>query len=177
MAEVEGILGLYEGYALGLQYRWRPHWLTALSDGRAALMIDYRFGQYPGMDWYGNNVVVRQPLLGAEWAWAPPRDGFQLTPFTYLAAGVREETVETTLPGARFPNDRAVRAVVQGGVGLRCYWGALPSGERTARYGVSVVYDVWQPLGEATVSNGTEVGVYQQRNGAAGLRLAATVAW
>lgn len=177
LAEIEGILGLYEGYALGLQYRWRPHWLDELSDGRAAMMVDYRFGQYPGVDWYGNNVVVRQPLIGIDLAWSAPRAGFQLMPFAYFAAGVREESVEITLPGARFPKDDAVRAVIQGGVGLRCYWGPLPAGERTARYGLSVVYDMWQPLGTATVSNGFETGTYQERNGAAGLRLAATVAW
>lgn len=177
MAEIEGILGLYEGYALGLQYRWRPQWLDEISGGRAAMVLDYRFGQYPGVEWYGNNVVVRQPLLGIDVAWAPPRGGFQLTPFAYLAAGVREESVEVTLPDARFPEDDAIRAVIQGGVGLRCYWGTLPLGERTARYGVSVVYDVWQPLGVATVDNGIETGTYQERNGAAGLRLASTVAW
>lgn len=177
VAEIEGILGLYEGYALGLQYRWRPHWLDDLSGGRAAMMLDYRFGQYPGMDWYGNLVVVRQPLVGIDLSWAPPRAGFQLVPFIYAGAGVRQEQVEITLPGARFPKDDAVRAVVQGGVGLRCYWGALPSSERTARYGVSLVYDVWQPFGDATVSNGFETGTYQEAGGAAGLRLAATVAW
>jgi len=177
VAEIEGILGLYEGYSLGLQYRWRPHWLDQLSGGRAAMMVDYRFGQYPGVEWYGNNVVVRQPLLGIDLAWAPPRGGFQLSPFVYLAAGVREETVEITLPGARFPEDNAVRAVIQTGVGLRCYWGTLPIGDRTARYGLSVVYDVWQPLGDATVNNGVETGTYQERHGAAGFRLASTVAW
>jgi hypothetical protein len=177
VAEIEGILGFYEGYALGLQYRWRPQWLADLSGGRAATMLDYRFGKYPGMDWYGNNVVVRQPLVGIDVGWSAPRAGFQLTPFAYVAAGVREESVEVTLPGARYPTDRAVRAVVQGGVGLRCAWGPLPTGERTARYGVSVVYDVWQPFGEAEVSNGIETGTYQQRNSAAGVRLAATVAW
>ncbi len=177
LAEVEGILGLYEGYALGLQYRWRPDWLDDVSGHRAALMIDYRFGQYPGVDWYGNNVVVRQPLVGVDLAWAAPRDGFQLTPFVYLGAGIREERVEITMPGSRFPADRAVRTVVQGGVGLRCQWGSLPRDERTARYGFSLVYDVWQPLGDASVSNGIEVGYYQERNAAAGLRMAATVAW
>jgi hypothetical protein len=177
VAEIEGILGLYEGYALGLQYRWRPHWLDDLSGGRAAMMLDYRFGQYPGVDWYGNNVVVRQPLIGIDLAWAAPRAGFQLLPFIYAGAGVRQEEVETTLPGARFPKDDAVRAVLQGGIGLRCCWGALPAGERTARYGVSLVYDVWQPLGDATVSNGFETGTYQESGSAAGLRLAAMVAW
>lgn len=177
VAEIEGILGLYDGYALGLQYRWRPHWLDDLTGGRAAMMLDYRFGQYPGADWYGNMVVVRQPLLGIDVGWSAPRGGFQVVPFVYAAAGVRQEQVEVTLPGARFPKDEAVRAVVQGGVGLRCYWGEPPSGERTARYGVSLVYDVWQPFGEATVSNGVETGTYQEAGGAAGLRLAATVAW
>jgi hypothetical protein len=36
---------------------------------------------------------------------------------------------------------------------------------------------MWQPIGTATVSNGFETGTYQERNGAAGLRMAATVAW
>jgi hypothetical protein len=146
VAEIEGVLGLYAGYALGVQYRWRPSWLEHLSGQRAAVILDYRFGQYPGMDWNGNNVVVRQPLVGVDLAWAKPRDGFQLMPFAYLGAGVREERVESTVAGARFPDDRAVRAVVQGGIGLRCYWGDLPRGDRTARYGVSLVYDLWQPL-------------------------------
>ena len=177
LAEVEGILGLYEGYALGLQYRWRTDWLNDVSGHRAAFMIDYRFGQYPGVDWYGNNVVVRQPLIGIDLAWVAPRDGFQLTPFIYIGGGIREERVEITMPGSRFPTARAVRAVIQGGVGLRCQWGSLPRDERTARYGFSFVYDVWQPLSDASVSNGTEIGYYQERNAAAGLRMAATVAW
>jgi hypothetical protein len=177
IAEVEGILGLYEGYAIGIQYRWRPTWLDEMADGHASLMIDYRFGQYPGVNWSGNNVVVRQPLFGIDVAALAPRDGFMLTPFAYVGAGVREERVEITSNRARFPEDSAVRGVAQGGIGLRCHWGKLPDGERTARYGVSLVYDVWLPFSEATVSNGRETGVYQQSNDSTGLRLAATVSW
>jgi len=177
IAEVEGILGLYEGYAIGLQYRWRPTWLDELAQSHAALIIDYRFGQYPGVNWRGNNVVVRQPLLGIDVSALAPRDGFMLTPFAYLGCGVREERVELTSSTARFPTDSAIRGVVQGGVGLRCHWGALPHGERTARYGVSLVYDIWKPFNDAVVSNGVETGIYQEANASAGLRLAATVAW
>jgi hypothetical protein len=177
IAEVEGILGLYEGYAIGLQYRWRPNWLDQLTDRHASLMIDYRFGQYPGVNWAGNNIVVRQPLIGVDLAALAPRDGFMLTPFAYLGCGVREERVEKTSSNSRFPTDGAIRGVVQGGVGLRCHWGALPHGERTARYGVSLVYDWWKPFNEAVVSNGYETGIYQEANASAGLRLAATVLW
>ena len=74
IAEVEGIIGLYEGYSIGLQYRWRPTWLDEMTHSHAALMIDYRFGQYPGVNWSGNNVVVRQPLLGVDVSAFPPSD-------------------------------------------------------------------------------------------------------
>jgi hypothetical protein len=177
ISDVEGILGLYEGYALGLQYRWRPTWLDELSHQRASLMLDYRFGQYPGVNWRGNNILFRQPVIGFDAVLFPMREGFYLTPFTYAAVGIREEKVELTHTKARFPNDSAVRGVVQAGIGLRCFWGKLPGGQRTARYGVSLVYDYWMPWNDAVVSNGKETGIYQEANTAAGIRLATTVAW
>jgi hypothetical protein len=60
---------------------------------------------------------------------------------------------------------------------VRMYWGRLPGGEVTARYGISLVYDHWQPFSEATAVNGTDHETYQRPGGGFGIRLAATVAW
>jgi hypothetical protein len=177
ISDIEGVLGLYDGYALGLQYRWRPAWLDEFSNQRMSLMLDYRFGQYPGVDWRGNNILFRQPVVGLDASLFPVQEGLYITPFAYSAVGVREEKVELTYAKARFPSDSAVRGVVQAGVGLRCFWGKLPGGQRTTRYGISLVYDWWLPWNDAVVSNGQETGIYQEANAAAGIRLATTVAW
>ncbi len=177
ITEMEGLIGLYQGYSLGLQCRWQPQWVRDSVGSQVSLLFDYRFGQYPSTEWNDDMVVVRQPLIGVDLALTPPRDGFQVTPFVYLGVGVREERIRTDGSEPRFEPQRAVRGVAQGGAGVRVYWGKLPGGEVTARYGISLVYDRWQPFSEATAVNGTDRETYQRPGGGFGIRLAATVAW
>jgi hypothetical protein len=174
---LEGVIGLYQGYSLGLQCRWQPEWVRDTVGPLVSLLFDYRFGQYAGPEWNDDMVVVRQPLLGVDVAWSEPRDGLQATPFAYLGAGLREERIRSSGPNPRFEQQRAVRGVVQGGVGVRLYWGQLPRGDVTARYGVSLVYDRWQPFSGATAVNGADHDQYQRPGGGFGMRLAAMVAW
>ena len=175
--EMEGIIGLYQGYSLGVQYRWQPTWMRGDGPLQTSLLFDYRFGQYPGPDWNDNVVIVRQPVLGVDLSWGRPHDGFQCTPFTYVAVGIREERVRASGDFPRFPDQSATRGVVQGGLGARLYWGRLPQGETTARYGISVLYEAWKPFSDARAVAGSDSDTYQRASGGLGLRLAATVAW
>jgi hypothetical protein len=179
VASLEGVFALYQGYALGMQYRWQPEWLGDLADRQLSCIADYRFGRLPGPDLaVDNQVVMRQGLLGLDWE--PLRLGdaaFSLAPFVQAGAGVREERIKVTgaLPG--FPEQGAQRGVVQGSLGVRCL---VASGlDHLPAYGFSLVYDLWQPLGGATASNpatGAHAS-YQHGGGAMGLRFSAQVAW
>ncbi len=182
ISEMEGIFGIYQGYALGFQYRWQPEWLrdVDLFGERLTLLADYRFGRYPGPEWNHNAVVTRQPLLGIDCELGARHDEFQCIPFVYAAAGVREERVRVDGSRARFPNQSAIRAVLQGGGGLRFTWGTrIPTSPDEARYGISFVYDYWLPLGTATATNPAtgDQDTYMKPTGSLGTRLTAAVAW
>lgn len=179
VASLEGVFALYQGYALGMQYRWQPEWLDELSAGRLSCIADYRFGRFPSPELaVGNQTVMRQGLLGLDWE--PLRLGdadFSVAPFIQAGAGLREERIKATSAGAGFPEQGAQRTVVQGSIGVRCLFA---SGiDRLPSYGFSLVYDVWQPLGDATARDPAsgDQATYQRGGGALGLRFSAQVAW
>jgi hypothetical protein len=176
---VEGIVGFYQGYSYGFQYRWHAAWLNELVDDRLAFLVDYRFGQHPQQNWRHNGLVVRQPLVGVDWSLADAQDGFQIVPFIYGGVGIREEKVVVNGPRPRFPNQKNITGVAQGGVGLRVFFGDRPTRSDPARYGLSLVYDGWLPFKRATAENafGTDEDTYQKPGHGFGVRLAAQVMW
>lgn len=176
---VEGLVGFYQGYAYGLQYRWHTEWLDSVSDKKASMILDYRCGQHPQQNWRGNSMIVRQPLVGVDWSLADLKEGFSCVPFVYAAVGVREERVVVSGLNPRFPKQGSVSGVAQGGIGLRMFFGGQPTPSNPARYGLSVVYDGWLPFhqAEAVSANGRDVAMYQKPGAGFGLRLAASVLW
>jgi hypothetical protein len=179
VASLEGVFALYQGYALGMQYRWQPAWLGELSDHQLACIADYRFGRFPGQEYMQDNqMVMRQGLLGLDWE--PLRVGgstFSVAPFAQAGAGLREERITITGNAPYYPAQATQRTVLQGSIGLRCQFAT--GSERLPAYGFSLVYDAWQPLGDATATDpvtGDHL-VYQQAGGALGLRFNAMVAW
>lgn len=179
VATLEGLFALYQGYALGVQYRWQPRWLAGLADGRLSCIADYRFGRYPGPVLDGSNqVVMRQGIAGLDWE--PLRsEGSHVTlaAFTQAGAGLRDERVRAADADPRFPDQGAQRGVVQGTVGLRCLFAG--GRQQVPAYGLSLVYDAWQPIGHATAENhGTgDHAEYLRGGGALGVRFNARVAW
>ena len=177
LAEVEGGLGLYAGYALGWQYRWRPGALGRALGGRCSALIDYRYGRERPVGWDDCHLVARQGLLGAELAAAPPRDGFQLVPFVYAAGGVRQEAVSVVGDNPRWGEQDALAPVVQAGVGLRIAAGRLPRpGSEAPRYAVAITYDGWLPLRDAGLAEDADER-YLQPGLALGTRVSALVLW
>lgn len=176
---MEGIVGFYQGYSYGFQYRWHTAWLDRIGGERLALIADYRFGQHPQQNWRNNAIVVRQPLLGIDWALADNRDGFECVPFLYAGVGVREERVVASGVRPRFPYQKDITGVAQGGVGLRLFFGDRPSTADPARYGLSLVYDWYLPFqrAEAVNADGTDSADFQLPGGGFGVRLAASVLW
>jgi hypothetical protein len=179
VSTVEGLVGMYEGAALGMQYRWHTAWLDTLTRKHASLLADYRFGEHNHGRWSSNAVVVRQPTVGVDMAMLDNGDGFSAVPFCYVAAGLREESVVANGRTPRFPNQKSLTGVIQGGVGIRLYAGAHPTAACPVRYGVSMVYDGWLPFRSATASNaaGTDHDHYLQPGCGLGGRLAAVVLW
>jgi len=177
LAEVEGGLGLYAGYALGWQYRWRPGLIGRLIGGRCAALVDYRYGRVAPAGWEDNHLVARQGLVGIEVAAAPPRDGFQLVPFVYVAGGVRQEAVTAVGDRPRYGDQDAVAPVVQGGLGLRIAAGRLPrAGGEAPRYALSFTYDGWLPLRDAGLIEDPDER-YLLPALALGARISALVRW
>ncbi len=176
---MEGIVGFYQGYAYGFQYRWHADWLDGISNDRLAFIVDYRCGQHPQQDWKDNAIVVRQPLLGIDWSLADSSDGFECVPFLYAGVGIREERVVTNGAHPRYPYQKATTGVAQGGAGLRLFFGDRPSPSDPARYGLSLVYDWWLPFhaAEATNAAGGDPDKYQLPGSGFGFRLAASVLW
>jgi hypothetical protein len=151
-AEVEGGIGLYAGYALGWQYRWRPGILVRALGGRCSALVDYRYGRERPDGWDDTHLVARQGLVGLELAAAAPRGGVQAIPFLYLGGGIRQEFVSIVGDRPRFGEQDAVAPVVQGGVGMRFAAGELPRpGREAPRYALAVTYDGWLPLREAAL--------------------------
>jgi len=178
MAEVEGLLSVYQGYSLGVQYRWQPEWVTDLGGKQLAVVADYRFGRYPGDGWYHNTVVTRQPLVGLDYRFIESGPGMSVSPFVTGCVGVREERVSSDGPDPTFADDEAISPVLQGSVGIRVAFAPSTLKKNAPSYGFSLVYDHWIPIGGATVNNSAgEVGEYMQANGSLGLRLNARVAW
>jgi hypothetical protein len=179
VASLEGVVAIYQGYALGMQYRWQPGWLGELSQRQLSCFADYRFGRFPGSaSMLDNSLVMRQGLLGVDWE--PLRLGgptMSFAPFIQGGAGMREERIKVTGERAYYPEQGAQRTVVQGSVGLRCQFSTgsvlLPA------YGFSLVYDAWLPLDDATAKDpmGGDPLHYQQSGSAFGLRFNAMVAW
>lgn len=177
LAEVEGGLGLYAGYALGWQYRWRPGVLGRALGGRCSVLVDYRYGREQPDGWEDCHLVARQGLLGAELAAAPPRDGFQLVPFIYAGGGVRQEAVTVVGDLPRWREQDALAPVVQAGIGLRVAAGRLPrAGHEAPRYAVAFTYDGWLPLRDATLEE-DPTERYLRPALALGARISALVLW
>ncbi len=178
MAEVEGLLSVYQGYSLGVQYRWQPEWVTDLGGRQLALVADYRFGRYPGDGWYHNTVVTRQPLVGLDYRFFESGPGLSLSPFVTGCVGVREERVVADGANPTFGDDQAISPVVQGSVGIRVAFAPSTLKKNGPSYGFSLVYDHWLPLTGAEVTNDAgDVGEYMEANGSLGVRLNARVAW
>lgn len=177
-ATLEGLFALYQGYALGLQYRWQPEWLAGLAESLSTY-VDYRFGRYPGLDWPGtDSVLMRQGLAGVDWELV--RLGGQqvsVAPFVQGGAGIRDEQVTSAGNDPHFAGQGALRAVVQGTFGLRMMFGLGTT--RLPAYGLSIVYDTWLPLdGAEAVDETTGQSVaYQQSGSALGLRFNARITW
>lgn len=176
---MEGIVGFYQGYSYGFQYRWHTAWLDQLTSDHLALIADYRFGQHPQQSWRDNGIVVRQPLLGLDWSFGEPQDGFQVIPFIYGGVGIREERVVINGLRPRFPMQKNITGVAQAGLGLRIFFGDKPTRTNPARYGLSMVYDGWLPFHRAEAENatGTDQARYQMSGHGFGLRLAAMAMW
>lgn len=179
VASLEGVFALYQGYALGMQYRWQPGWLRDLSDRQLSCFADYRFGRFPGSTtMLDNSLVMRQGLLGVDWE--PLRMGgprMSVAPFLQAGAGLREERITVIGDQASYPEQGAQRTVLQGSLGLRCQFAT--GADLLPAYGFSLVYDAWQPLGDAVATDATGGATlhYQQGGGAFGLRFNAVVAW
>lgn len=178
-ATLEGVFALYQGYALGMQYRWQPDWLATATARHASTFVDYRFGRYPGPGWDGTDLVVmRQGIAGVDWeALRLGDDDVSLAPFLQAGGGLRQERVQSAGDGSRFPDQAALRAVAQGTIGLRLMFAV--GAEHLPAYGLSLVYDAWQPLGSATAVNDAtgDRGTYLQGGGALGVRFNARIAW
>jgi hypothetical protein len=178
---VDGMFGVFQGYSLGVQFRWRPEWLAELEPaGRLNLLFDYRFGRYPGQDWYADTVITRQPTLGIDCAaWKPAAEGFDCVPFAYVALGARQEAVTPQFDDARFPEQSAWRGVTTAGIGLRLQFPRWDNDPMTPQYGLSLGYDWWLPWSTATAENPVngDQDTYQQAGGALALRLGAAIAW
>lgn len=179
VASLEGVFALYQGYALGMQYRWQPEWLAGLSSHQLSCIADYRFGRFPGQAYMPDNqMVMRQGLLGLDWE--PLRLGgptMSVAPFVQAGAGIREERITVIGDLPLYAEQGAQRTVLQGSVGLRCQFAT--ASELLPAYGFSIVYDAWRPLNDATATDPQtgEQLVYQQGGGALGLRFNAMVAW
>lgn len=179
VASLEGVFALYQGYALGMQYRWQPGWIGALSERQLSCIADYRFGRFPGQVYmHDNQMVMRQGLLGLDWEPLRIGDGaVSLAPFLQGGAGLREERIKITGDDPYFPGQAAQRTVLQGSIGLRCQFAT--GSELLPAYGFSLVYDAWLPLDDATATDpvtGDQLR-YQQAGSAIGLRFNAMVAW
>ncbi len=180
-ADLDGAFAVYQGYAVGLQYRWQPDWLAAASDRQLSTFVDYRFGRYPGPSWEGSNsVVLRQGTAGFDWTPATWRWSHgEISPFAQGGAGLREERIRANSEITRFPDQEARRLVAVGAVGLRVLFAPWGAGDAAPAYGFSLTYDAWQPLGDATAENAAtgDRASYMQGGAAAGLRFNARVAW
>lgn len=179
VASLEGVFALYQGYALGMQYRWQPGWLGELADRQLSCFADYRFGRFPGSaTMLDNALVMRQGVLGLDWE--PARLGggaMWFAPFLQAGAGLREERITVIGDYATYPEQGAQRTVLQGSIGLRCQFAT--GADLLPAYGFSVVYDAWLPLDDATASHppGSAPLRYQSAGGAFGVRFNALVAW
>ncbi|HYE06830.1 MAG TPA: hypothetical protein VEL07_15040 [Planctomycetota bacterium] len=178
-SEIEGALSVFAGGSVGAQLRWRPRWLDRVARGHAQVLVDYRFGRVPGIDWEDATLVYAQPLVGVEGAlFAPaPRTGFFWTPFAHLAVGVREERVWEIGDDPRFLAARERAGVTLGGAGVRVNWSDLPGGDRTASYGLCLVYEAWLPWESATLEREADREEYLGFGHGWGARLFTTIAW
>ncbi len=178
-SEIQGALSVFAGGSVGALLSWKPQWLDRLAQGHAQVFVDYRFGRVPGIDWEDATLVYAQPLLGVEGALfaPPPRRGFFWTPFAHLAVGVREERVWEIGDDPRFMAAKERSGVSLGGVGLRVNWSDLPGGDRTAAYGLSVLYEAWLPWQSATLERGGDTTGYLGFGHGWGAQLFTTIAW
>ncbi len=167
-------------YGIGVQFRWRPQWTHKL--GRfadfATVLVDYRFGSVPGVEWADNTLRSQQALVGLDLAFLPLQDGWQFQPFSYLGLGYRYENTHIEGPNPQFAQQHEVgAAVVQGGLGLRTFWGDLPKDGTGIRYGLSTTFDIWQPFHEDTFTEGALSEDVLQAHNSISVRLIAHVGW
>ncbi|MBA3709757.1 MAG: hypothetical protein H0W83_13170 [Planctomycetes bacterium] len=179
LERVEQAIGYYEGAVIGVQLRWSPRAVGGIERWwlHQDVVLDYRFGGVPEVNWFGNQVLSDQILLGHSPSLnLMPSWPFRLMPYATGSVGVRSERVAVRRADARFAEDSATSGVFQMGFGLRV--GFATHGETTflrtldhLRLGAG--YDRWFPWRSREIANGADHDRYLSVNGGYG----ATMGW
>ena len=185
--EVEADIGFYSGSVIGVQYRWQPvhqadfeaPWMHRWI--RSEVLLDYRFGGIPHFDWADMKGESDQLLVGHAVTVTPPAvSGLRIEPYGYGAVGLRVEHMVASGPDPEFPDQEALRGVVQFGCGIRLctdFIHSHPAWSGIDAFHVGGGYDRWFPWSEATASAGPVTEAYQRPGSSLGAYLGYTVDW
>lgn len=171
------------GGSTGLDIRWQPDWLAALSlSQRDVLVLCYDFGAVSAYDdWQDCYVAFDQVVIGWGPTWEIPQPLKRMVWSVngYLAAGVRLERIQEEDGTPRFAKgDVEVAAVLQGEVGTRIGWRFSERGDGwldQLRLGLGV--DGWLPWPGATARNGADVEDYMEPGVSVHLTFGLVVDW
>lgn len=185
---VEFQVGYHSGAVVGYQFRWVP---LALQDAdaqgfarwvRHEVLLDYRCGGTPGVNWRDMKMLSDQALIGhAPTLVMPPIGGvLRVAPYGYGALGLRIERATGWGPQPRFRDKAATRGVAQMGAGVRLsthLGDTHPSVEWLDRVRLGFGYDRWFPFQRQEIGDASDHDYFQRVNWSLGAMVGIELAW
>ena len=172
--------GTTNSYGLSAQLRWRPHWLDSLGGfgERSSLLLGYRFGRVPDVEFEDASLRYQQGTLGWDVSWAVPRSGWQFNPFAQATFGWRLEDFVIEGPNANFGDRIEMGGMAGLAIGSRLSWGERPQpGGSGTSYGVSASIAYEYADRRATKRSGGEELVWLEDHFVGMLHFSVVTAW